>query len=252
MTQDLVLCLNTVCSKAEGRDKLARFFQYMCRALLGFISFSAPTAGSRMFKLEEVARTSMTNLTAARRTHRWFKEVPVIQSIPKSLALEDPVDRVLEVLTKTLLAAFFIIDHIGLLKQWKILPGGKRAGSGTIQLGLKVFCLSNVFGIIFQMKKFFALAAKEEKSPEEMTCLKLATKHLLLIIQTAHMSLLWKSHDALVGIAGMITSAMDVHGQLPLKARPSPPAAVAPPKAAPEAEAATPALTESGVKVKSS
>mmetsp|Transcript_70285 Transcript_70285/g.197049 ORF Transcript_70285/g.197049 Transcript_70285/m.197049 type:complete len:243 (+) Transcript_70285:94-822(+) len=233
MSQTFITCLNVVCSKAEGRDKLARFFQYFCRGLLGCTSLASPVAGSRLFKLEEHARTAMMQLTSARRTHRWFKEVPVIQSIPNSWAMTDPVDRFLDVLTKVLLATFFVIDHVGHLKQWKLLPGGKRAGTGTIQLGLKCFCVSNMFGLLYQTKKFLTLAHKEEKSKDEITCLKLATKHVLLIIQTAHMSMLFKTHDTLVGVAGMITSAMDVQGQLP----PLPPAKAVAPKPAAAADA---------------
>jgi len=207
---------NLLCGKAEGRDKLARFFQYSARAIVGMSTLVAPTAGSSLSRVEGHARTAMVQLAGARRTHRWCKELPVLQSIPKCLAIRDPVDRVLDFLQKTSLATFMIVDHIGHLKQWKILPGGKRAGAGTIQLGLKFFCFSNMIGALVQMKKFLALSAtQEDTSKSEMACLKTAFKHLLLVLQTAHLSLLCQSHDALVGVAGMITSYMDLKAQWP-------------------------------------
>jgi len=217
---------NVLCTKAEGRDKLARFFQYAARALVGLSSMAAPKAGSRLSLVEGHARTAMVNLAGARRTHRWCKEFPVIKSIPKSLSIKDPVDRVLDLLQKVSLATFMLIDHVGHMKQWKILPGGKRAGAGTIQLGLKFFCFSNFIGALTQMKKFLALASSssEDRRRDEFTCLKTAFKHLLLVLQTAHLSLLYQSHDALVGFAGMITSCMDLQAQWPA-AIAAPPAA---------------------------
>eukprot|EP00429_Kryptoperidinium_foliaceum_P073408 CAMPEP_0176227220 /NCGR_PEP_ID=MMETSP0121_2-20121125/22657_1 /TAXON_ID=160619 /ORGANISM="Kryptoperidinium foliaceum, Strain CCMP 1326" /LENGTH=249 /DNA_ID=CAMNT_0017566497 /DNA_START=292 /DNA_END=1041 /DNA_ORIENTATION=- len=233
---------NVLCTKAEGRDKLARLFQYSARAFVGLASLAAPKAGSKLSSLEGHARTAMVQLAGARRTHRWCKELPVIQSIPKSLSIKDPVDRVLDLLQKVSLATFMIVDHVGHMKQWKILPGGKRAGAGTIQLGLKFFCFSNMVGALVQMKKFFALAASNDSMGKlEMACLKTAFKHMLLVLQTAHLSLLCPSHDALVGVAGMITSFMDVKAQWPA-AKPVAAAVAAPP--ALEKKVATPAADE--------
>mmetsp|Transcript_115077 Transcript_115077/g.320061 ORF Transcript_115077/g.320061 Transcript_115077/m.320061 type:complete len:136 (-) Transcript_115077:131-538(-) len=108
-----------------------------------------------------------------------------------------------------------IVDHIGHLKQWKILPGGKRAGTGTIQFGLKFFCFSNLVAALSQIKKFLASAGSEDGRREELMCLKAAFKHLLLALQSAHLSLLYPTHDALVGVAGMVTSGMDLRAQWP-------------------------------------
>jgi len=219
---------NALCVKAEGRDKLARFFQYSARAFVGFSSMAAPKSGSTLMKVEGHARTAMTQLAGARRTHRWCKEFPVIQSIPKSLNITDPIDRALDLFQKVSLATFMMIDHFGQLKQWKILPGGKRSGTGTIQLGLKFFCFSNFIAAIVQAKKFLSLSMSEEdKSQEKMKCSKTAFKHLLLVLQTAHLSLLYQTHDAWVGVAGMITSTMDFMAQWPEKKVPSNPDAKA-------------------------
>merc|ERR1719463_999908 len=101
---------NVVCTKAEGRDKLARFFQYFSRAIVGFVGMAAPTAGSQLATVETHARTAMSQLASARRTHRWCKEIPVIMSLPKCLTIADPLDRTLELLQKVSLATFMMID----------------------------------------------------------------------------------------------------------------------------------------------
>lgn len=212
---------NVLCTKAEGRDKLARLFQYAARAIVGVVNAAAPKAGSVLKKVEENSRTAMVQLASARRTHRWCKEIPVIQSIPKCLEIKDPIDRVLELLQKLTLVTFMITDHIGLLKQWKILPGGKRAGTGTIQLGLSWFCYSNMLGVAIMAKKLHALGAKEGKEAEKRKCKENCFKHALLVIQTAHLSRLYETHDVLVGVTGVITSLMDVALQLPEKKAPA-------------------------------
>jgi len=219
---------NTVLTKAEGRDKLARFVQYFMRAVVGFSSKASPKAGTTLDTMQTHARTVMTQLAGARRTHRWCKELPVLQNLPKSLKIADPLDRFLDFFQKATLATFMMIDHVGHLKQWKILPGGKRSGSGTIQLGLKFFCLSNFIGLIVQCKKLFLLnRSQEDKSTEKNKCLETAFKHLLVMFQTSHLSLLYQTHDAWVGIAGMISSGMDFSLQWPapkkaVNASPSP------------------------------
>merc|ERR1712039_1038672 len=82
-----------------------------------------------------------------------------------------------------------MIDHVGHMKQWKILRGGKRSGAGTIQLGLKFFCLSNFIGALVQAKKLLALNLSEEnKTKEKNKCAETVVKHLLLVLQTAHLS----------------------------------------------------------------
>lgn len=209
---------NALLTKAEGRDKVARFFQYTFRAFVGCSSLVSPVAGSRLNLLEGHARTAMTQLAGARRTHRWCKEIPVLQSIPQCFVIANPVDRTLELMQKVSLATFMIVDHIGHLKQWKILSGGKRAGSGTIQLGLKFFCYSNFIAVLMQLRKVLALGRcddDEKKAAQRKQCSKLMLKHMLLVVQTAHLSLLYQSHDFVVGIAGAITSGMDVMAQWP-------------------------------------
>lgn len=222
---------NALCTKAEGRDKVARLFQYAARAIVGLVGMAKPKSGSSLQSLESNARTAMVNLASARRTHRWCKEFPVIQSIPAVLKIANPLDMALELMQKVSLATFMIIDHVGHMKQWKLIPGGKRSGTGTIQLGLKFFCFSNVIAAIMQAKKAaLSLKNEDDKSKaQRRKCMETMVKHLLLVLQTAHLSRMYESNDALVGVAGMITSTMDVMTQWPERKSP-------PPKVAPDAK----------------
>jgi len=208
---------NTLLTKAEGRDKLARMFQYLSRTIVGSAAYLQPTAGTTLARLEGHARTVMVQLASARRTHRWCKEFPVIQGLPQCFKIADPVDRLFDLLQKASLAAFLMIDHIGMLKQWKILSGGKRAGTGTIQLGLKIFTFCNVVGVMYQLKKIRDIGLEEEKRDQLAKCWEAAVKHALIVVQTAHLSLLYPTHDLIVGVCGMFSSSIDVCAQLPAK-----------------------------------
>jgi len=236
---------NALCGKSEGRDKIARFCQYAARLLVGLTQMAQLKAGTRLYSVNQMAGNVMKQLASARRAHRWCKEFPVIQAILQSLPTKIPAElsmsfgevaeRGLELLQKVTLATFMIIDHIGWLKQVQLLRGGKRAGTGTIQLGLKFFCASNLLGLIFQLKKMEDARQKDEGG-KQRKCAENALKHAMLVVQTAHLSRTYETHDALVGLLGMITSAMDVLGQWPeRKVAPKP---VSDEKVNPDAKAA--------------
>merc|ERR1719198_2599847 len=195
---------------------------------VGLIGMAKPKADNPWYKVEGHARTAMTNLASARRTHRWCKEFPVLMAIPASLKIANPLDMVLDLVQKASLATFMMIDHIGHLKQWKIIPGGKRAGTGTIQLGLKFFCFSNFIAAIVQLKKLWTMRKNQDEKAEAQRKKSMETvgKHLLLMLQTAHLSRLYETSDVLVGLAGIITSGMDVLAHWPerkVDAKPSAP-----------------------------
>lgn len=224
-----VATFNTFLGKSEGRDKLARFIQYMARAFIGLANMKGLKKGTKLYELNDQATNIMKQLAGARRTHRWCKEFPVIKSIfqtlPRQICMPMDwgafADRALDLLQKTTLATFLVIDHVGWLKSVKVLSGGKRAGTGTIQLGLKFFCASNFVGAVVQLKKAREASAKAKegdgKLGEQSKCMQNAFKHALLVLQTAHLSRMRETHDALVGVAGMISSAMDVLAQWPEK-----------------------------------
>jgi len=221
---------NALCTKSEGRDKLARFCQYAARFIVGVTAMAPFRHGTRLKNTNELATNVMKQLGAARRTHRWCKEFPVIktiiQSFPRSIPRSLPtavelsvlVDKGFKLLQKMTKAMYLMIDHVGWLKQVKILSGGKRSAAGTIQMGCKFSCASNFIGMCYQMKKI--RDARQEKEPQPFKQRKfaeIAIKRAFLVVQTAHQSRLYESHTALVGLLGMITSLMDVAGHLPDK-----------------------------------
>jgi len=211
-----IIAWNQLCLKSEGRDKLARFGQYAARFLVGLTSKAR--MGTPMRSVYEKALAVMVQLAGARRAHRWCKEFPVLQGIPKSLTIANPIDMLLEVCQKATLATFMIIDHIGYLKQVKILKGGKRAGAGTIQLGLSWFALSNFISLLIQGKKLYKLTNNDDGKKDadaKETCIKQSFKHAALVVQMAHISRRFETHDAVVGFLGMITSIQDVIPQWP-------------------------------------
>mmetsp|Transcript_75939 Transcript_75939/g.146756 ORF Transcript_75939/g.146756 Transcript_75939/m.146756 type:complete len:247 (-) Transcript_75939:66-806(-) len=213
---------NGLCTKAEGRDKLARLFQYAARFIIGLTALGKLQAGNRLYQINELAGNVMKNLSTARRTHRWCKEFPVIKNIHQGLPAIIPqpfdaptfVDRSLDMLQKVTLAFFLVIDHIGWLKQVKLLSGGRRAGTGTIQFGLKFFCASNALGAVLHLKRWRDAQVSNDEG-KQWKCLETMMKHMFLVIQTAHLSRSYETHDVLVGLCGIVTSGMDLKGQWP-------------------------------------
>merc|ERR1712079_415618 len=128
-----------------------------CRTISGLAQIVGPEEGSPLKLMSDKAPEVMKNLAMARRTHRWCKEFPVIMGIPKSLDIPGTVDRILDLVQKIFLASFMIIDHIGWLKQVKVVTGGKRTAAETIQLGLKCLFVSNAIAAIVGVKKFHDL-----------------------------------------------------------------------------------------------
>lgn len=216
-TVSIVSDVNAICAQSEGRDKVACMFQYAARALVGFISFFHPKVGSPLFNVDQRARTMMFQLASARRTHRWCKELPVLQSLPQALAVQDRVDRGLELAQKSFLAAFMITDHIGMLQQWQMLPGGKQKGMGTIKLGFRFFLLSNLAGLMLQLRKLSRMKREGSTSEQRKLSSESALKHGLRVFQMAHVSQLYPTHDAVVGLAGITSSWLDVVALLPKK-----------------------------------
>jgi len=200
---------NLLCLKADARDRLGMICQYSARIIIGLLGHAAPVSGTRLARVEELCRLIWANLSSARRTQRWCKELPVLQSIPQTLALEDPVDRALELIQKVSLAAFYIIDHIGGLKQWKVLPGGKRAGMGTIIVGLKVLLVYCAAAVAAQAKKLCSKCATRE---DRAKCAEATLKAVLLGIVCAHLSSVREMHDVVCGIAGVGYGSLELKG----------------------------------------
>jgi len=192
---------NVFIAKSEGRDKAGRFFQYFARFLKSFIETQLkPEAGTSLKSLQDASADVMKTLGSARRTHRFCKEFPVIQSLPALFERENNVDKFLEMGQKFTLLMYLMCDHMAWLKQNKIRRAGKRAGAGTIRWGMFFFMISNAIGAIIQYR------AKKMAS---------VLKQLLLVQQCAHLSGTFETHDMLVGLSGVYTSYVDCKAQWP-------------------------------------
>mmetsp|Transcript_7624 Transcript_7624/g.27947 ORF Transcript_7624/g.27947 Transcript_7624/m.27947 type:complete len:324 (-) Transcript_7624:318-1289(-) len=188
------LCLrsfNAVAQTCEGRDKIVRLFQYGSRLVMG-LTVRSMASGSRPADVNILARRLMVALSDVRRTYRWGKELPVLLAVPKALEVSDRTERLLDVAQKVTLLMYFVIDHIAWLKRARY---GVRWGLDTIQLGLKCFMLSSVFGTLLGAKRKSSLST---------------VRNGLLAFQAAHISKWRESSDVLVGLAGIVTSIMDL------------------------------------------
>mmetsp|Transcript_7717 Transcript_7717/g.16958 ORF Transcript_7717/g.16958 Transcript_7717/m.16958 type:complete len:245 (-) Transcript_7717:88-822(-) len=218
---EVLVKFSELCNRAEGRDKVTRFLQYLARTVFGFTNLAYDRYGLKFTRSNKVALNVMEKLSGARRTHRWFKEIPIIVAAVEGahrrpLHVKDAFDQCLEMSQKATMAAFLVVDHAAWLKQAKLLRGGKRAGVGTVQLGLK-FCFASSCIALFRHLKQLCETRQSEgwHCAGWRWCLALAVKHFFLAVQAAHLSRLYTSHDMLVGILGMVTSAMDVIAQWP-------------------------------------
>lgn len=204
-----ITAFNAACGKSEGRDKIARIAQYGCRTITGLALVMQPEKGSAFKEIADKAPEVMKNLAMARRTHRWCKEFPVIQSIPKSLEIPGTLDRILDLVQKVSLASFMIIDHIGWLKQVKVYNGGKRTAAETIQLGLKCLFVSNSIAAIVGMQKLSKTSNDEKDAKKRADLKKGIFRSLLCVIQNLHTSKLFEFHDLPVGLCGVASSYID-------------------------------------------
>mmetsp|Transcript_39976 Transcript_39976/g.87117 ORF Transcript_39976/g.87117 Transcript_39976/m.87117 type:complete len:221 (+) Transcript_39976:27-689(+) len=206
--------VNSLCLTYEGRDKLARFFQFGSRAVMGF---TAESSKASMRDVSTNARNLMVSLAAARRAFRFGRELPVILSIPKAWHLPDLLDRVMELSQKVTLLMFFGIDHIGWLQQIRLLRSGRLRGVGTVQLGLKWLTLSMLIATLCSARDWWRLRTtksegEEEKGKQQLQqqCKVGVVRNFFMAVQVAHLSRLLETHDAFVGTLGMITSVIDL------------------------------------------
>ena len=121
-----VATVNTILSTYEGRDKLMRAIQYGSRAVMGF------TVGWGESQLNRWAREVMSYITGSRRSFRFGREIPILMDIPRTVALPDPIDRLLLIAQRFSILAFFGFDHLGWAKQ---VIGG-AGWQGTVQTGV--------------------------------------------------------------------------------------------------------------------
>mmetsp|Transcript_105237 Transcript_105237/g.263555 ORF Transcript_105237/g.263555 Transcript_105237/m.263555 type:complete len:273 (-) Transcript_105237:85-903(-) len=205
--------LNAVCQTYEGRDKLVRLFQFGSRAVMGL---TAGASGGVVNGVHTNARSFMVALSGARRTFRWGRELPIVLSIPQALQLPSHVDQVLDLSQKASLLMFFIIDHIGWLRQ---NTKGMRSGVRTIQTGLKCLMVSSLLATAYGIRKLHFQLVSDERG-ERQSCMLGILRNGLLAFQAAHLSRFWETSDVLVGLMGIATSIMDIAPVWPTQEEP--------------------------------
>merc|ERR1712070_1318371 len=127
-----------------------------------------------------------------------------------ALQMSNPLDMILELVAKCTTIAYLVNDHLAWLKQMKIITSGKEAAD-VIKRAMTFFMVANATSTVIQLKKLSSEKDEAKKGPIRTTAL----KHGLLVIQCAHLSTVYETHNALVGTAGVISSFIDVKAQWP-------------------------------------
>lgn len=191
-------------AKAEARDKTSRAFQYAARALMGLCVYlqqhnfsSAYWTEERISSIQQKSRNVLQMLSDARRTHRWFKELQVTNKLSgiaqKALGryyyylfvrswwgwgaeMEEfapptaGVDflELINLVSKTILAKFFIRDHLAWLAKVKLIDAEPR---NIIRANLRWYAVSHSLQCFYQlvgaMWAFFELVVRSREEDEE-------------------------------------------------------------------------------------
>ncbi|CAK9034161.1 unnamed protein product [Durusdinium trenchii] len=197
--------VSTVLQSYEGRDKTARFLQFAARFVVGL---TARAKAGTICKYREEARKVLAAMTSARRTFRLGRELPVLLSMTMTNETE-LADRLLELAQKAALVVYFVVDHVGWLKQ---VHRGVKSGSKTIQLGLKWLAISSFISVVAGLRN----ACKDQSHPDASSGDNRKAqawniiRDSLVAVQALHLSRWMEIGDATVGVLGMASSIMDV------------------------------------------
>mmetsp|Transcript_101097 Transcript_101097/g.184512 ORF Transcript_101097/g.184512 Transcript_101097/m.184512 type:complete len:294 (+) Transcript_101097:68-949(+) len=206
------VALTTLFRSYDGRDRIARFFQYTARFAHGCTQGSAHPV---LRLLHRFAARLLTSLGSSRRTFRWGKEVPALVYLESCLRdpHEDLVHHSLEISQTLSLLLFLFTDHISWLQQIRF---GLRGGARTIQLSFKFLTVSCILSMSLAIKKLSSLPEAGASKQDEMSLQKRREylfsilRNCLMAVQAAHNSSLLITHNIVVGLLGMVTSVMDV------------------------------------------
>lgn len=211
--EQLVRRCNDVIQTYEGRDKLARLFQFGGRAVMGLTSEATP-AQARARRLNVAARQLMITLAGSRRCFRIGREVPVLLGLPRDLELPRLPDRALRLAEKAFLLAFLATDHWG---WWKQVLGGMRSGFRTIQLGLKFLAMSTALAALSRAKALLELQlgdcaaeSQQERAAQRRRHIVGLCRNGMMAVQAAHLSRWWLTGDSVCGVLGVASSAIDI------------------------------------------
>jgi hypothetical protein len=207
---------NTCNTKAEFKDKFARLVQYGCRGLIGVLA----DLGVGNKELIDQLKAVQTTMSEARRAGRFFKELSVAPMVLKDLDDRDSLNKVLSLGSRAALITFFLVDHFALLQKWKIFGKGGQPGD-SVKLAMKFFTLAHFFNLLIQLKKLKEELDNEgtpkyNKAKREVAAMS-SIKAALLVLQGLHISGLVETKDSLVGVAGVVTSLMDLQALCPVK-----------------------------------
>jgi len=213
-------------AKSDGRDKFGRAIQYGMRFLVGMstLLMRSPVAltdhlRDRIHHNQIVYRNIQSNISDARRTHRWLKEVATIRVLPAmcSNLLSKNWDhwKLFDLLSKSFLSIFLTTDHLAWLRKVHVLHGDSKH---LVRYNLRFLFLANFFAIIYHMRLYYK--AGEEKDDEarrkKLSRIKYdGIRSALMCVQQAHNGELFETHDVVSGGCGVITSLYDASKQWP-------------------------------------
>jgi len=202
-------------SKSEARDKVGRVMQYGCRALQGLLGHMGPTFWLQPYK--SVIAEVQTTLAWARRTHRWGKEMPHIPKLGEAISEGD----LLQATQSTILITFLVQDHIYWLLKVGILKFEQYSAVQWHRRNLRFITASHVFNFALCYREICRIrgkeaktTAEEEKAEKDIKDNKMMmVRYVLTFIQMMSVSGVKQVDDTLVGVMGMISSAIDASKQ---------------------------------------
>lgn len=219
METDLVKGFNGLCANAVGRDRMAFTFVFATRGFAGLMDLIKPAGKSYQGKLQEISMGISRELSITRRTHLFFREIPILQSIKSiSVKIEDPVCKVFDIFAKLFLSGYCFFDHLGTLKAWRVVPGGQANAVQTILFGYKLYVYSQLCTIFQSIKEFMNESGDDERARKKRFELKkLIIKCVMFAIEYAHLTGQFKTHDAFAGLLGFFSGLHDCSIQWPKK-----------------------------------
>lgn len=196
----------------DGRDRIARFIQYMARFMVGCTQDSSDPAARR---IRNLGARLLTSLGSSRRTFRWGKEVGTILHLRNCwmASLEDPVNRILETSQTIFLLLFLFVDHITWIQQILV---GLRGGARSIQISHRCLALSCMLAVVSGVRRLSSLPKRttsgqvDGAAQDREEYMFSVVRNCLMTVQLAHSSSLFPTHNMLVGFFGMVSSLMDI------------------------------------------
>jgi len=200
---------------SEFRDKFGRMAQFSARMGMGILAEQGEESKELLGKVTALQNT----LRDGRHMGRWLKWVAMVPFLQKNLATAtDNAKNLTAYLAKLAMALFMFFDNIRWLQKLKLVPGENSFKSwhpihGNGKFALSFLALGSFFSMLNQLVTYTKTEDKEENQAAKSTALKQAFKWALMTYQGLHLSQLYVSENKWVGLAGLISSAMDSQTQ---------------------------------------